>query len=399
MSIAVALLSGKGGSGKTTLALSMADLLCRCEVRTLLVDCDLSTNGATFFYESQLLEWNKDKPDCISSFSDILLNRKGLFVEPIPLKIKNRLDFIPSIVETSDQNFKVESVQNSMTAEHSLSWLLNWARRNYDVILFDCQAGYSEFLPSMLPMMDADLFVLEADSISASAMRSLHLKIGNHFGHARLYQVFNKATPEEFKIYSKIVGTFFTNIGTLLFDWKIRQAFSRSQIPDMENTSAQYGLDLCNICKIIFSGETVQKKLHLFSSRLHYRNLENKREEIDKKLDELIERRSLSAWKLCIPVLFLLVSTIFIAWFVLFNEKTSVMHSSIKAILIPFVSILIGIISAAFAIWPIRNGEQRERMEYEQTLKKIDRELAKLGKELEQSVPLQQDNVGKQCSL
>lgn len=49
MSTAIAFLSGKGGSGKTTLALSMADLMSKCKIKTLLIDCDLSTNGATYF--------------------------------------------------------------------------------------------------------------------------------------------------------------------------------------------------------------------------------------------------------------------------------------------------------------------------------------------------------------
>lgn len=47
----LALISGKGGSGKTTLGLSLASLLSSCNIKVLLVDCDLSTNGATYFYE------------------------------------------------------------------------------------------------------------------------------------------------------------------------------------------------------------------------------------------------------------------------------------------------------------------------------------------------------------
>ena len=43
-------MSGKGGSGKTTLSLTMAYMLSSCNLNVLLVDCDLSTNGATFFF-------------------------------------------------------------------------------------------------------------------------------------------------------------------------------------------------------------------------------------------------------------------------------------------------------------------------------------------------------------
>ena len=54
MSKVLALLSGKGGSGKTTLALSIATLLSNSGIRVLLVDCDLNTNGATYFFEDKL---------------------------------------------------------------------------------------------------------------------------------------------------------------------------------------------------------------------------------------------------------------------------------------------------------------------------------------------------------
>ena len=155
------------------------------------------------------------------------------------------------------------------------------------MILFDCQAGYTELLSELLPLMDIDLFVLETDSISAAALRNLHLKIGNMTNRAKLYQIFNKATLEEYDIYSKIAGTFFVNVGTLLFDWKIRQAFSRSQIPDFENISREYGLGLCEVCKIIMSEKSIQEKIERFREQIVFQQLQEERSEIEKNLKEL----------------------------------------------------------------------------------------------------------------
>ena len=92
MSKVLALLSGKGGSGKTTLALSIASMLSNCCLKVLLVDCDLSTNGATYFYEGKMSE----KTNELGSFYKIFINNEDKIDELI--KINEYMDFMPSIV-------------------------------------------------------------------------------------------------------------------------------------------------------------------------------------------------------------------------------------------------------------------------------------------------------------
>lgn len=292
MSQAIAFLSGKGGSGKTTLSLSMADLLSQCNASTLLIDCDLSTNGATYFYESLLSTQNhidsfaqylnnQDNDLQVSDYEvlpksrTILSQRNHSHYDntnntlPIsPIFIKQNYYFIPSISMISDQQAGEGILPIKHILEEKLYTFISQAKKTYDVILFDCQAGYTELLPVLLPLMDIVLFVLEADSISASSMRNLHLKIGNSIGQAKQYQVFNKASQEEYDIYSKVTGTFFTNIGTLQFDWKIRQAFSRSQTPDLNNISSKYGSALCEVCKILFPYPPIKRNLIVFSDNM-----------------------------------------------------------------------------------------------------------------------------------
>lgn len=385
MSTAIAFLSGKGGSGKTTLALSMADLLCKCGVKALLVDCDMSTNGATYFYESQLA--NKSKSEHLRLFSfNTLMCADDCSYEKDILKVGSNLSFVPSISEISGQYIIEERKSNSRNLESYLSQFLDWARLSYDVILFDCQAGYTEILPVLLPLMDVDLFVLEADSISGSAMRSLHLKIGNFLGNARLYQVFNKATPEEFDIYSKIVGTFFINIGTLLFDWKIRQAFSRSQIPDLENTSAKYGSDLCNICKIILPDESTQKKLDYFSTRLLYQSFNEERKQAEKDLENLSNPRLFSK-KLVqdasfVALLFTIISYIYI----MLGRAVSDYVSNMMLTTCAFLGIATIMLSFMTNTRDARYEDRRERQKCERKLKDIDKELKRLEIQLQDDI-------------
>lgn len=96
----IALLSGKGGSGKTTLALSMATMLSECGVKVLLIDCDLSTNGATYFYEEKLAA----KKNRITSFYDILFNEKTEMIKFV--EINENYHFLPSITQISKKTLR-----------------------------------------------------------------------------------------------------------------------------------------------------------------------------------------------------------------------------------------------------------------------------------------------------
>lgn len=272
----ISFLSGKGGSGKTTLALSMASMLSSCGIKVLLIDCDLSTNGATYFYEEKL----STKKNRITSFYDILFNtnNKYKFVE-----INSNYDFMPSVTQITKKSTKTYTFKNDSKFD-----AYNEICNNYDVVLFDCQAGYTDILKLILPSIDINLIVMEADAISSAAMRSLYLKIGDIVNEKKIYQVFNKASKEEYEIYSKVSGgTVFTNIETIMFDWKIRKAFSVSQIPDMENTSANYGEQIYNVCSILFPDEFINEKLNKYKTILKMHSYKEKEEAIKNQISEL----------------------------------------------------------------------------------------------------------------
>lgn len=277
MSKMLALLSGKGGSGKTTLALSMASMLSNCGIKVLLVDCDLSTNGATYFYEDKLDEHRGN----INSFYNVLFKlskEKGHVIN-----INEYMDFMPSIVQITKENTETYSY-NKMDSE-ILHDFKDKYKNQYDIIIFDCQAGYTDILRLILPIVDINLVIMEADAISSASIRSLYLKIGGFLNEKNIYQVFNKATDDEYEIYSKLSGgTVFTNIETVIFDWKIRKAFSVAEIPDMENASANYGVQIYNICKILFKEDNVHDKLNKYGLRIEI----NKKLEEEKQLEEKI---------------------------------------------------------------------------------------------------------------
>lgn len=277
MSIILSLLSGKGGSGKTTMALSMSVLLSECGVKTLLIDCDLTTNGATYFYEDDLSNEN------ISSFCDLLHNENSNNF----IKINEYMDFMPSInrIDTGNANSYNYRYKNDF---NTFKRFCEEVRKIYDVIILDCQAGYTDVLKIILPEVDLNLFVMEADAISSSAIRSLYLKIGKIIENKKSFQVINKATKDEYETYSKSSGiTLFTNIETIIFDWKIRKAFSMAQIPDMKNTSAYFGMQIYGICKFLFKNEATKSKISKYKSIIDYNNNLKRKLEIETEIENI----------------------------------------------------------------------------------------------------------------
>lgn len=385
MSKTLALLSGKGGSGKTTLGLSMASLLSSCEVKVLLVDCDLSTNGATYFYENKLSEVKGE----LLSFGKILKENLGeteVFVE-----INDCFDFIPSITRITKEI--TETYTYGEKGRYFINKFIQFFSNEYDVILFDCQAGYTDVLKAILPNVDESLVVMEADAISSAALRSLYLKIGDIVRDKKVYQIFNKVAKEEYDIYSRLSGgTVFTNIETVRFDWKIRKAFSIAQIPDMENTSANYGEQIYNICNILFPENDVQEKLKRYKIilEIHKNNelIANTHEIIGKiaeKQNTTHSKTTRFLYKIFIPMMAVVTA---ITFFTMIEEKIFTYSKEMVSAIVPLVIALITSLSVAWVgLWEQtkerRNNNHelnRYNMQLEEALEKSKKLKAGLEK-------------------
>lgn len=359
----ISFISGKGGSGKTTLALSMASMLSTCGIKTLLIDCDMSTNGATYFHEDKL-SMQKNT----ISFYDIIFNESNKKTNTI--KINDNYDFIPSITQITKKNNKTYTHSNN---DRIISYYLDW-RQRYDVVLFDCQAGYTDILKLILPITDINLSVMETDAISSSAMRSLYLKIGDILNTKKTYQIFSKASKEEYDIYSKVSGgTVFTNIEIITFDWKIRKAFSVSRIPDMESTSANYGQQVYNICSILLNDETNQTKLSIFKNILELHFLNEQEELLEKEICELKENYQHKKKKKTKTIYFSVLSFLIILGgvFVILAFKTEIFDSIWISTIFSLAFSFVVTIMSTINIFEFN----KEGREYEKSIKNNEEKL------------------------
>ena len=234
----ISILSGKGGSGKTVTSLSLSMLLSKIDKKVLLVDCDTSTHGSTYFFDNSI---STIKNGNVTSVQKIANGKVKKFE---PISYGDKFHFIPSSNNTqSDAYFDPEK----------LKYFLEDISDLYDVIILDCQAGFSKFTKIVTSIADINLIILEADAISTSAIRDLYLKLGNVLNNKNTFQVFNKLSDEERKIYDKIIGgTIFPNLPAIPFDWTVRASFSLGQIPNIETRDSAFGLGIIRISKILF---------------------------------------------------------------------------------------------------------------------------------------------------
>ena len=319
-------ISGKGGSGKTSYSLALAKVLSKSSVRVLLIDCDMSTHGSTFFMKSVIEKYRKNVKHIVS-VDDILVSSKippfGFFLRRDTsnyesdltklVPVDNNFYFLPSNISISSTNLK----KNIAYFETFNSCIKDELERYFDVIIFDCQAGYSDFTRYLATMSNTAILVTLPDPVSAAANKALFFQLGIELEDVPTYQVFNQLTEEEVVSYEKITtSAFLTNLPPLLYSFDVRRSFMRLQIPSFDTCE-----DFDYNKKILFSLYTLfpelNEQLDTYKNDLYnimQKNCEN-RIQIIRQEEKKKKRNSLfSIVEIVMVISTLFISLIFVAY-------------------------------------------------------------------------------------
>jgi flagellar biosynthesis protein FlhG len=184
MAVTVGIASGKGGVGKTTLAVLLGLTSAFYGKRTLIVDTDVGMGNVNIMlgvgYKSSLL-------DCLS---------KGENLANALVKLESKgfenLDIIPS-GNLDDNVFSY----SKKTVTYFLSRLTGLLQ-NYDIAIFDLGAGVNNFLLGVFSSVDHPILVVNPEPPSIvdaySLMKLSHLT----YGITKFNFVVNKAAKREF---------------------------------------------------------------------------------------------------------------------------------------------------------------------------------------------------------
>lgn len=364
----VALISGIGGSGKTVLGICMAKMLADCGQRVLLIDCDFSTNGATFFFEDQLCMVNNTKLSFMGLLEYVTQDNvcilemnqssENCIIDAL-FCVNNNLAFIPSVLPCNSKTKLLGHSYESGGQERFKNLCFKHFSYYFDFIIFDCQPGYSEALELVLPVSDSVLFVIEANAISAASMRNLYSKIYPLLASKRVYQVFNKVSYEEKEIYEKITnGTFFENIGSVVYDWEIHKAIALAIIPDLKMTKSDFGMQVYSVCNRVFDLEHPPGILRKYSLILEHNQLRENMEKYESHKQTGVELRRI-------------LSTILLAFVTIIISVFGIIRPDIVSLLLETAHIIMIPVFTAFIILglyvlfnSIDYRKSKERKEY-----------------------------------
>jgi cellulose biosynthesis protein BcsQ len=237
----LAIISGKGGSGKTTLSILLSQFLVDCGKKVLLVDCDLCTHGATYFlFNGQC----REQRDSLVTVEKILQGDVNNNI----LSINDDFNFIPS-------SLTFNSLEGDTQQEVNYSHFNDFIKLNtnsYNVIIYDCQAGYCKLTDLVVKQLsDKKLAPLENDYISDLSFGVLLKKLG--MSESDISILYNKLTEDKFDCELQEVIDETKKFSNIPYEDEIRKAFQKGVLPEIGKNMPEITKIIGNLAEEVFN--------------------------------------------------------------------------------------------------------------------------------------------------
>lgn len=206
--------SGKGGVGKTTVALKMALELAGRGYKTLLVDCDFNLSNTAIKLGIPLSSNFLDYISMKRSFENCL-HKQGNF---------HLLAGCNGDLEIFDGHICIDTIVVELVKDQE---------QNYDLIILDCPAGLSKRTLNLNAYCDHRIFVVNPDRSSLTDSYSLIKVLKRKYGISENYLIVNKL--ESTKQYYTVVKSLSETVESFLnCRTKVLGGISREEIPSVD---------------------------------------------------------------------------------------------------------------------------------------------------------------------
>jgi septum site-determining protein MinD len=226
----VAIVSGKGGSGKTMVAATLGLALAREGFRTLLVDADLGTGGLTYY-----LGFNSFERVGAGLTEFLISKRANAPLETAKPRQSARFDgetegklaLLPVGEHRLIGNFD-DTISTS-----SISRLISKCRGNFDIVIFDCRGGVDHDSIETCQSVDDVIIVVETDAAAIQASQYLVEQMYDHLVGPKLAGfVLNKVMDDPSSLAKAGTSFFRTRyLGAVPFDIGTTRDFIKGDMP------------------------------------------------------------------------------------------------------------------------------------------------------------------------
>src|SRR5215472_116085 len=255
---AIAIVSGKGGSGKTILAAEMAVIFARAthSQRIVLVDADTGTGGLSLY-----LGVNEIRRDLSGLSTIILESERQLTAVEVPDRLlrplhnyrpgKNGLTSEIRMLPVGDFRAVNREFQRTWTDSGStinarratvlapiLADVVSELRDRSEIVIVDCRGGIDDESIAVCQAVDEIILVAETDTTAFQASLDLLdvLSDGQLSGKLRGF-IFNKVFSDPSLIERSAGGNFDLDLlATIPFDLGSARAFLVGDIPELSST-------------------------------------------------------------------------------------------------------------------------------------------------------------------
>lgn len=158
----ISIVNQKGGVGKTTTSVNLADSLARRKKKVLLVDIDPQGNATSSF--------GIDKNAQQVTIYDALINQKPLN-EVILKGVRKNLDIVPANIQLAGAEIEMVDIVSRETILKNL--ITDEIKNQYDIILIDCAPSLGLLTVNALTASDGILIPIQSEYYALEGVSQL----------------------------------------------------------------------------------------------------------------------------------------------------------------------------------------------------------------------------------
>ncbi len=216
------LISAKGGTGKTTLVISIGRILSAVGFKVLLIDFDPATNALTLFFLDRVTDKRTQDSKGIFELTDNST--------PNVVQIADNFDLMPAAFSLKDTS-KIPKDESQNHLRKTIPQLLP----NYDFILVDAEPGSEVSSKAVASLADHVLIVTEFDPMSRVAVARLERLFSDVLRPEATYYVANKVLPDLAQSLqansTEQVFSIFSILPPIPFVFDVMRRFSFRKVP------------------------------------------------------------------------------------------------------------------------------------------------------------------------